>query len=88
VLRAGAIKTIKTELSGKHLQGQGGTAKLLCQTLLEYSFCLFDLNGESIPLSLCERYDSDIENHRDIIARHNSTTKCIGKFKPDNLYLL
>lgn len=41
LLKARSIQIIKTELAGKHLQAQGGSALGLCMLLQEYGFELF-----------------------------------------------
>mmetsp|Transcript_20117 Transcript_20117/g.19420 ORF Transcript_20117/g.19420 Transcript_20117/m.19420 type:complete len:321 (-) Transcript_20117:114-1076(-) len=71
LLKARSIQTIKTELAGKHLQAQGGSALGLCILLKEYGFELFRDHQmkHRIKTSFCARYDRMKSEWPDITAR-------------------
>jgi hypothetical protein len=79
LLHAGAVKVINMELARN--RAHNGTALLICHMLLEYSLCLFNLDGKSISLETCQQFDADTEPYHYIIARYIKDARCIdGKF--------
>jgi Methyltransferase FkbM domain len=70
LLNARAIKTIKTELAGRWLVGQGTSSFELCNFLIANDFDIFQENGAPMFPKECAEWDTvGNEKHTDIIAR-------------------